>query len=248
MLKKASLQLALLAFHYLYPAIRLELSIVSKLYEEGEPILDVGCGRGMMLYDLFRRRMRVIALDISLESIRIARLMTHGHVPIVLASATHLPFRTQSFGQIICLQVLEHVEKDSQALQEMYRVLLPGGSIIISVPNRRFEALRLSRILPSKFVKARNEVLREIGHVREGYSTEETECLCRENGFIIEQHRFAIKWWASMWMDLVYIRGATASPETWPFRFLAILLSPLILLDHLLRGEGTLHIIKVRKI
>lgn len=57
--------------------------------------------------------------------------------PDVQATATHLPFADESFSHVIMDQVLEHVPHDDvpQLLTEVYRVLLPGGTLEARVPH-----------------------------------------------------------------------------------------------------------------
>lgn len=45
-----------------------------------------------------------------------------------------IPFESESYDAIICIHVLEHVENDIKAIDELYRVLKPGGWALISVP------------------------------------------------------------------------------------------------------------------
>jgi SAM-dependent methyltransferase len=54
--------------------------------------------------------------------------------PHVRADAQLLPFGSQSFDTLICLEMLEYVAMPSLAIQEMYRVLRCHGSLILSVP------------------------------------------------------------------------------------------------------------------
>lgn len=56
----------------------------------------------------------------------------------VLGSATDIPFDDNSFDCICCFDVLEHIENDDLAVQEIYRCLKPGGVAIITVPAYNF--------------------------------------------------------------------------------------------------------------
>ena len=57
--------------------------------------------------------------------------------PDVQATATHLPFAAESFDTVLMDQVLEHVPHDDvpQVLSEVYRVLVPGGTLEVRVPH-----------------------------------------------------------------------------------------------------------------
>lgn len=54
--------------------------------------------------------------------------------PDIVGDIHDLPFRNNSKEAILCLAVLEHVENPIKAMEEMYRVLKPGGKILIYVP------------------------------------------------------------------------------------------------------------------
>ena len=53
----------------------------------------------------------------------------------VKADICHLPFEDHSFDVIFCNHVLEHIPDDTKAMQELYRVLKPGGMAILQIPQ-----------------------------------------------------------------------------------------------------------------
>lgn len=55
----------------------------------------------------------------------------------VKADICNLPFENDSYDFIICNHVLEHIPDDTKAMQELYRVLAPGGTAILQVPYDR---------------------------------------------------------------------------------------------------------------
>ena len=55
----------------------------------------------------------------------------------VKADICDLPFEDRSFDTIICNHVLEHIPNDKKAMQELYRVLKPGGMAIVQVPYEK---------------------------------------------------------------------------------------------------------------
>jgi len=111
----------------------------------GELILDMGCGAGRHAFESLRRGGRVIALDYSLEELRTVRdyfwaIDETGEVPSegasmgVAGDAMALPFPDGTFDRIIASEVLEHLPRDGRALEELARVLKPGGTIAATVP------------------------------------------------------------------------------------------------------------------
>ncbi len=100
-------------------------------------VLDAGCGTGGLL-DLLSRSpdFQVTGLDLSPDSLRFTR--ERGHRRLVGADLTLLPFRTASFDVVTALDVIEHVPDDARAVEEIARVLRPGGILVASVPAYRF--------------------------------------------------------------------------------------------------------------
>ncbi len=58
----------------------------------------------------------------------------YGARPDVFADGAQLPFADQTFTAVFCLEVLEHVPRPAQVMQEIARVLQPGGQAYISMP------------------------------------------------------------------------------------------------------------------
>jgi len=54
----------------------------------------------------------------------------------IAANGEFLPFKDNIFDLVTCSEVLEHIAEPKKALKEMYRVLKPGGRLLISTPNR----------------------------------------------------------------------------------------------------------------
>ena len=61
--------------------------------------------------------------------------LTYSKSANMIADAHFLPFRESSFSDILCTEVIEHLDSPFQALSEMKYILTNGGSIVITVPN-----------------------------------------------------------------------------------------------------------------
>ncbi len=97
-------------------------------------VLIAGCGVGTYATQIRHRYTPdVEAFDIEAERVMEARVETP-HA--LIAAAETLPYRDNLFDTILSHEVLEHVLDDRKSIQEMVRVLKPGGRVIIFVPNR----------------------------------------------------------------------------------------------------------------
>lgn len=101
----------------------------------GKRILDLGCGMGMYVSRLRQFSKDVHGVDVDPEKIaRASAWLPNLHV----SPAEHLPFEDGSFDVVLLNEVIEHVDDDRQTVQEAYRVLAPGGHIVIYAPNRLY--------------------------------------------------------------------------------------------------------------
>lgn len=128
------------------PAFRRRARLLFEwLGEPGERrILDCGCGRGFYLKMLHHRGARRLAgVDLEPALLARARRNTAGLDGITIASASvyALPFPDASFDVVFLSEVLEHVERDGDALAEIRRVLAPGGEGFLTVPHADYPFL-----------------------------------------------------------------------------------------------------------
>lgn len=97
-------------------------------------ILDNGCGVGAYLGRLAKGAARAVGIEFDFDRARQAAR----HAATAAAAGERLPFASAEFDLILSHEVLEHVDDDRQALQEIGRVLRPGGRAVIFVPNRGY--------------------------------------------------------------------------------------------------------------
>jgi SAM-dependent methyltransferase len=96
-------------------------------------VLDDGCGLGTYLKAFSPFSQHRYGLEVELDRAVKARPSAQG---IVQAVGEAVPFAANSFDFLLSNEVIEHVDDDRQALQEMVRVVKPGGRIVIFCPNR----------------------------------------------------------------------------------------------------------------
>lgn len=99
-------------------------------------ILDLGCNTGFLVNLLQQKGYEVYGCDSSEAAIAFGRQQGTRNLQVV--EGNRLPFGDKEFDMILCLDVLEHLVDDRQGLQEIERVLKPGGLAIITVPAFNF--------------------------------------------------------------------------------------------------------------
>lgn len=123
---------------------------------QGERVLDVGSHDGTLL-GIAAGNLRV-AVDLNPQSLQVQAAM-------VLADGNRLPFCSGCFDQVIAADVIEHMPDAQGLIDEMLRVVCPGGRIFLSTPSAHI------RLFPPFLT---GWISRSWGHYwRRGYTKEE---------------------------------------------------------------------------
>lgn len=102
----------------------------------GRRVLDAGSGTGYGTSILARTASEVVGVDVDPEAVREATAIAPDNADIVVGDLAALPFADDAFDVCVCFETIEHVADQSSALDEIRRVLAPGGLLVISSPNR----------------------------------------------------------------------------------------------------------------
>lgn len=123
--------------------------------QPGQTILDLAAGTGSSSIAFLREGVKVIAADFSNGMLEEGR-RRHPELEFVFADAAALPFGDREFDTVTISFGIRNVEKTEVALAEMFRVLKPGGKLVICefsrIPNKLLHSLYrfyLRRILPT---------------------------------------------------------------------------------------------------
>jgi SAM-dependent methyltransferase len=114
--------------------------------QPGDRVLDMGAGAGRHSFEMYRRGADVIAFDQDADELAgvlelFGAMKEEGEVPegasadIKQGDALALPFADGEFDRIVAAEVLEHIPADVAAIEELVRVLRPGGTLAVSVPR-----------------------------------------------------------------------------------------------------------------
>lgn len=102
--------------------------------------LDIGCGCGVYIIELADMGFEVYGVDNSREMLRKAEHFIAGNsraskIHLMPGDIEHLPFEDAKFDLVMCMGVLVYLLSDYAALSEMYRVLKPGGYLVVNINN-----------------------------------------------------------------------------------------------------------------
>ena len=100
---------------------------------DGVRLLEAGCGDGGFTRLMAGRGAEVAAFDLS--PVAVAQARERSGAEYQVASVTQIPYQDESFDLVVCLETLEHVPDWQRGLDELIRVLRPGGRLIMTTPN-----------------------------------------------------------------------------------------------------------------
>jgi SAM-dependent methyltransferase len=145
---------------------------------EGKTSLDIGADNGVISYLLRQRGGEWYSADLDPAAVASIRDLVGEKVFQLNGSAT--PFAHQTFDQIVVVDYLEHIPDDQRFVEELGRILKPGGTLIINVPH-----LKPGSLL-NRFRHQIGLTDEWHGHLRPGYTLEQLRRML-EPRFTIER-------------------------------------------------------------
>jgi SAM-dependent methyltransferase len=111
---------------------------VARQYVKGKAVLDIACGEGYGSRLLAQDALAVTGVDIDAATIdHAAKKYTAGNLSFIKGDIENIPFDTASFDIVVSFETLEHTDQHQKALNEIKRVLRPGGILLISTPEKK---------------------------------------------------------------------------------------------------------------
>jgi SAM-dependent methyltransferase len=227
----------------------------------GARVLDLGCGRGVLLSALADRGLEAHGVELNEAAARGADPRAQVRVAPTLPAAG---YPGAWFDCAIVWHVLEHLRDPAGALAELARVLRPGGRLVVAVPN--FASIQAKWAGPAWF---HLDLPRHLHH----FPLAALRRLLERHGFeVVSEHHFSLRQnpfgWLQSWLNrrtdlprnglytLLYRRAAGAPPPFDPrtqralWTGLALGAVPALAataVETLLRSGGTVHVVARRR-
>jgi 2-polyprenyl-3-methyl-5-hydroxy-6-metoxy-1,4-benzoquinol methylase len=141
--------------------------------------LDLGSDNGVISYLLRQRGGNWASADLDVNAVRSIEELVKTNVHRL--DGQTLPFADASFDRVVIVDMLEHVADDRRFASEIFRVLRPGGVVIVNVPH-------LKNGLVRKFRTWIGQTDEKHGHLRPGY-TDQSLAEVMGSCFTVEQQR-----------------------------------------------------------
>lgn len=103
-------------------------------------VLEIGTGTGAMLHTLLERGCHARGVELRQDLIDEGKRW-YGDLPVERVEGVKLPFPDASFDVVVSLDVFEHIPDPDAHLDEVGRVLRPGGSYLLQTPNKWMNAI-----------------------------------------------------------------------------------------------------------
>lgn len=166
----------------------------------GDKILDIGCGDGYYLHLLRNLEPKTIltGTDFDPKGLAKAKINLGGEIKLVQADLMKkTTFKTGEFDKAVMSEVAEHLPDDVLGLKEVNRILKPGGTLCLTVPNANYPFLwdPINRILEIFGTHIKSGFFAGIWnqHIRL-YTPDEVESVLKKAGFEIEKKE-ALTFW-----------------------------------------------------
>ncbi|HAM88655.1 MAG: Methyltransferase [Candidatus Falkowbacteria bacterium GW2011_GWC2_38_22] len=157
------------------------LKMLEKYLGDYDNLVDAGCGTGYYITNLLKNGKKGIGFDISPKMIEQAKKIKNERysdkdISYVVDDGENLKFENDTFDRAICVGYLIHLEKQQKALNEIFRILKPGGKMVGLISNRWS---------PWLFLNLRKKFAKDYGVIQgdQELSPREVKKMMKESGF-----------------------------------------------------------------
>ncbi len=157
-----------------------------------QEVIEIGAGEGHVSEKVIQKfpDAKFYLTDVYDDRLDLSKqlLSEKPNVKFQFEDITDIKFNDNHFDLIICCEVLEHIDKYQKGLEEIYRVLKPGGLFLTSVPREPlWRALNMVRL---KYLKAFGNTPTHVNH----WSSRGFRTLIKKNNFVVLKENRPLPW------------------------------------------------------
>jgi len=119
---------------------------IAPLIDENKALLDAGCGKKSLVAQYSDRVKLSVGMDVVLEAIK----KNETRRDYVLGDASRLPFAENTFDIVASQWMVEHIPNPEIVAAEVYRVLKPGGSLVVATNSFYHPMMLFSWVFPAR--------------------------------------------------------------------------------------------------
>jgi len=200
----------------------------------GMCVLDVAGGDGYWAGQARQRGARAVSIDLSRPKMTFGRGLANAP-SLIEADAVALPFADAAFDRVMSICAIEHFDDGERALDEMARVLRPGGQLVMSA-----DALTRAAAWPRLYQAHAARY-----HVKRTYSHQTLARLLRARGLELVEHTYQFR---ARWSQWLYL-GLSARGGQVAFNASAALIPLVAASDRRASGEsGSIVLLRARRV
>ncbi len=177
----------------------LRTTSAAKIIEPGKRLLDIGCGEGSFILKVKKKFEETHGIDISFEAVELSQRLGIVAKQVNLNNEP-IPYPDNYFDTVVTLDVIEHIFDPILFVDEIHRVLTPGGYAIISTPNIR-KIQRIFSIIMGHFPGTSYDPIGFDGGHLHYFTSKDLKQLLEEAGF-----------------STIIIDGLCGDRRTWKYR------------------------------
>ena len=144
--------------------------------------LDIGADNGVISYLLRARGGIWKSADLDEKAVRSIRELVKQEV--VQIDGRQTPYQDDEFDRVVIIDFLEHIQTDKEFIDELFRIIKPGGELIINVPHMKASLLRQFRLILGQTDEKH-------GHLRPGYTVADLTVLVQDKFTIIKSKTYS---------------------------------------------------------